>query len=130
MHRITLCAATLLTAGTLALAAPDTAQARTTEIGDQSIWIGTYGRLHSWRAVSRDELIIWAMPSKPYLVRIWRPATGLRFAERIGVSSTAGRITKFDSVFVNGYRAPIKSIEALDKEVARAMTWSGTGSQP
>lgn len=80
-------------------------------------------RLHNWRAVGRDELVIWASPSRAYLVKIWRPFTSLRFAHYIGVTSTAGRVTKFDRVIVNGERLPIRSIVALDREYARDLRW-------
>ncbi len=89
----------------------------------QSIWLGSAGRLNNWRAVSRDELILWASPSKPYLVKIWRPFTSLRFVNTIGVSTTAGRVSKFDYVIVDGQRYPIKSIVALDRETAKEMRW-------
>jgi len=90
---------------------------------NQSIWIGSAGRFNNWRAVSRDELILWASPSKPYLVKIWRPFTSLRFVHTIGVSTTAGRVSKFDYVIVDGQRYPIKSIVALDRETAKEMRW-------
>lgn len=89
----------------------------------QSIWIGSWGRINSWRAVSRDELILWASPTKPYLVKIWRPITSLRFVHSIGVSTTAGRVSKLDYVIVDGQRLPIKSIVALDRETAKEMRW-------
>ena len=88
-----------------------------------SIWIGSYGSISNWRPVARDELIIWNGPSKAYLVKVWPSAGGLRFAETIGVTRTAGRITKFDTVLVRGQRLPIKQIQRLDPEVARAMRY-------
>ncbi|MDH3641181.1 MAG: DUF6491 family protein [Gammaproteobacteria bacterium] len=88
-----------------------------------SIWIGSYGSISNWRAVARDELVLWNGPSRAYLVKVWRPAGGLRFAETIGVTQTAGRITKFDSVLVRGQRLPIKQIRRLDPAVARSMRY-------
>ncbi len=76
-------------------------------------------RFYNWTPVARDELILWASPSRPYLVKIWRPYTSLRFAHRIGVTSTAGRISKFDRVIVDGQRLPIRSIVALDRKAAK-----------
>lgn len=93
---------------------------------NQSIWLGYGGGLHNWRAISRDELIIWASPSKPYLVRIRRPFRSLRFVHTIGVSSTTGRITRFDNVIVAGQRLPIMSIVALDRETAKSLKWSSS----
>lgn len=130
MRQKTMLLAIIASAGLLMFAAPSFATSGGTSHAraQDSIWIGSYGRLHNWRAVSRDELILWASPSRPYLVRIWRPFSSLRFAHTIGVTSTIGRIDKFERVIVDGQRLPIKSIVALDKESARAMRWNKNGS--
>ncbi len=119
------CTLAFVSAVLLALSAPAMATSNSdSEIRtNQSIWIGSAGRFNNWRAVSRDELILWASPSKPYLVKIWRPLTSLRFVHTIGVSTTAGRVSKFDYVVVDGQRYPIKSIVALDRETAKEMRW-------
>ncbi len=119
------CALALVFATMLALSAPTMAISNSdSEIKtNQSIWIGSHASFNSWRAVSRDEFILWASPSKPYLVKIWRPFTSLRFVHTIGVSTTAGRVSKFDYVIVDGQRRPIKSIVALDRETAKGMRW-------
>ena len=93
---------------------------------NQSIWLGRGGGFMNWRAIGRDELIIWASPSKPYLVKIWRPYTSLRFVHTIGVTSTTGRVTRFDNVIVDGQRLPIRSITALDRETAKNLQWDST----
>ena len=107
----------------MAISAPVMAKPKAEAKVRDSIFIGSFGRLHSWRAVSRDELIVWSSPSRPYLVKIWRPTSSLRFAHAIGITSTAGTVTKFDRVIVDGQRVPIKSITAIDKETAKAMRW-------
>ncbi len=119
------CTLAFVFAALLALSVPTMATSNSdSEIRtNQSIWIGSAGRFNNWRAVSRDELILWASPSKPYLVKIWRPFTSLRFVHTIGVSTTAGRVSKFDYVIVDGQRYPIKSIVALDRETAKEMRW-------
>ena len=121
--KLTLAAAALLAFATPALA---TSHSGAEHKANQSIWLGSYGRISNWRPVSRDELIIWASPSKPYLVKIWRPFTSLRFVQAIGVTSTAGRVTRFDSVIVDGQRLPIISIAALDRETAKELRWKRT----
>ena len=88
-----------------------------------SIWVGSYGSISNWRPVARDELILWNGFSQAYLVKVWRPAGSLRFANSIGETRTAGRITKFDAVVVRGERLPIKQIQRLDPEVARDMRY-------
>ena len=90
---------------------------------NESIWLGSHGNFASWRPVARDEVILWASPARPYLVKIWRPFTSLKFAHSIRVTTTAGRVTKFDTVIVDGQRLPIKSIIALDRETAKGMRY-------
>lgn len=118
--------ATLFTiVASLTLAAPTLAasKAASESVRSDSIWLGGYGRLHSWSAVSQDELILWASPSRAYLVKIWRPSRSLRFARSIGVTSTVGRISKFENVIVDRQRLPIKSIVAIDRDTAKSMRW-------
>ena len=78
-----------------------------------------YPRLDSWRAVDEDTLIVWATPSRPYLIELTRKSPDIRFAETIGVTSTVGRVTKFDSVLVRDGDYPIKAIYKLSREQAR-----------
>ena len=115
---------TFVTATLLAFSVPAPAATTTEVTANQSIWLGSRGNFNNWRAVSRDELILWASPSRPYLIKIWRPVTSLRFVNAIGVTTTVGRVTKFDKVIVDGQRLPIKSIVALDRETAKNLRWS------
>ena len=115
---------TIVVAALLAFAAPAPAAANTELKANESIWLSGNSNFNSWRAVSRDELILWASPSRPYLIKIWRPFSSLRFANGIGVTTTAGRVTRFDRVIVDGQRLPIKSIVALDRETAKTLRWS------
>ena len=79
-----------------------------------------FGRLDGWRAVDRNTLIVWTTPFKPYLIELKRPAMGLRFAEVIGLTSTAGTVyAGLDNVRVDGFRYSIRSIYRLTKEQAR-----------
>ena len=116
----------LVAVALVALAAPTFAASKSASgyQANPSIWIGRGAGFSNWRAVGRDELIIWASPSRPYLVKIWRPYTSLRFVHTIGVTSTIGRVTKFDNVIVDGQRLPIKSIVRLDRETAKELRWN------
>ena len=115
----------IVIAGSLfTLAQPAFANHGDTSRADDSIWIGSYGSISSWRPVSNNELIVWASPSRAYLVEIWRPTRGLRFANRLGISRTVGRITRFDSVYVDGQRLPITAIRRIDAKVAKGMKYS------
>ena len=88
-----------------------------------TIWLGHGRGFSNWRAIARDELIVWSTRSKPYLVKIWKPARSLRFVHTIGFSSFGGRVSHFDNIYIDGQRLPIKSIVALDRDVAEQMRW-------
>ncbi|MEO1034060.1 MAG: DUF6491 family protein [Pseudomonadota bacterium] len=114
---------TVLLALLLGMASASSAHA-TTSAADTSIWVGTHGRVSSWRPVAPNKLVLWASPSRPYLVTVWRPVQSLRFAQRIHVSRSGGRITRFDRVTIDGERLPIVSIQRIDREVARELRFS------
>ena len=116
-------------AASLALAAPSYAARSGSSVQSDSIWIGSFGRLHSWRAISRDEIVVWASPSRPYLIKLSNRNPNLRFAHTIGVTSHTGRITKFESIIADGWRTPIESIVALDRETAKTLRWKKTPSR-
>ena len=121
---------TLLTLS-FVLALPSIALSKEASSGarSDSIWVGSYGRLHNWKAVSRNEVVLWTSPLKAYLVTVRTPFNGLRFAQTIGVTSFAGRIGKFDSILVNGWRLPIESIVKIDRETAKSLRWRSAGQQ-
>lgn len=113
---LALATAALLSLSVTSLAATD---GRTND----SIWLGYGNGISNWRPIARDELIVWATRSKPYRVKIWRPYTSLRFVHTIGFSGFGGRVTHFDTIYVDGQRLPIKSIVALDREEAELLRW-------
>lgn len=114
----------------LGMASAAEASYDTDERKDDSIWVGTFGSPSSWRPVSRNALVLWAGPSRAYLVTIRRPLHSLRFADALGVSKTGGRITTFDNVYIGGERLPIKSIERIDAKAARALKYGAEVSGP
>jgi len=118
-----------IVAASVAMAAPSYAARTDSSVQSESIWIGSYGRLHSWRAISRDEIVVWASPSRPYLIKLSQRNPNLRFAHAIGVTSHTGRITKFESVIADGWRTPIESIVALDRETAKSLRWKKAPSR-
>ena len=82
----------------------------------------TFGRMHSWRALDRDTLIIWASAFRPYLIELARPSHDIRFTEVIGVTGFAGRVhSRFDSVLIEGMRYPIDEMYRLSPEDAKAL---------
>jgi hypothetical protein len=87
----------------------------------------TFGRMHSWRAIDNDTLIIWTSAHRPYLVELRRPSHDIRFAEYIGVTESAGRVhSRFDSVVVRGLRYPIAEIYRITPEYARTLRATAT----
>lgn len=86
--------------------------------------IQTWGRLDDFRALDRQTLIVWATPFKPYLVKLSWPSPDLNFAQAIGVTSTAGAVTRFDSILVDGRRYPIDAMYRLDRDQAKALQTS------
>jgi hypothetical protein len=83
--------------------------------------ISALGRLHGWRPVDNDTLIIWSSRRNPYLVELMFPSVDLRFATAIGVSRFGGQIhARFDKVYVAGFDYPIAAIYKLSREEARA----------
>jgi hypothetical protein len=79
-----------------------------------------FGRLDAWQPVDRDSLIVWATPSRPYLVDLKYGSPDLRFSEVVGVTSTVGRVhAKADSVVIRGVKYPIETIYELDPIQAR-----------
>lgn len=119
MRNLTL---SIVAAGLVGFSVPVTASTGENITENQSIRIG--GHISGWRAVSRDEVIVWATPSRPYLIKMHHRFVGLRFADTIGVTTSAGRVTKFDNIIVDGQRLPIKSIKALDRKTAKDLRWS------
>lgn len=78
--------------------------------------------LHSWKAVSRQSLILWTSPSRPYLLQLRGPVIGLRFAQYVGIKSTGSSLhARFDSIIVDGFRYPIATITPLTKGQAKAL---------
>ena len=90
---------------------------------DNSIWLGSFRSLTGWKPVAADEVVLWSSPKRAYLVKIWRPHRNLRHSQQLGVTRTAGRVTRFDSVLVDGWRYPIRSIERIDAGVARTLKY-------
>jgi hypothetical protein len=81
------------------------------------------GSLNGWGRIDDDSLIVWTTPSQPYLIELSRKSHGMRFAQALGVTSTAGQIAeKFDSVIIDGIRYPIQAIYKLDSKTARQLT--------
>jgi hypothetical protein len=76
-------------------------------------------RLDGWTPVSRNRLVVWNAPSEAYLVTVWTSCPDLQFADRIGVTSTTRRVSKFESIRVGDQRCPISEIRPIDVKQMR-----------
>ncbi|HEY5102080.1 MAG TPA: DUF6491 family protein [Steroidobacteraceae bacterium] len=73
------------------------------------------GRYDNWTALNPSQLVIWTNITDAYLLTSQPPCTGLQFANRIGVSSTAGTVNRgLDSVLFAHQRCPITEIRPVD----------------
>lgn len=84
---------------------------------DRLTWLG---RFDSWQPIGRYELLVVANVSDAYLVKVAPPCQNLQFANRIGLTSTAGSVSsRFDSVIVGQWpggreRCQIEEIRKVD----------------
>jgi Family of unknown function (DUF6491) len=82
----------------------------------------TVFNIDGWRPVGRDAIILWTSPSKPYLLKLDRPAMDLPYVEHVGLTSTGSELyAGFDSVIVRGWRYRIASIHPLTRDLARSL---------
>src|SRR5688572_19967793 len=80
-----------------------------------------FGRFDGWKAVSRDEALVWTTPAKAYLLKVESTCEDLRFANRISLTSTYDALySHFDHVRVGGWRCRIELIRPVDYGRLRA----------
>jgi hypothetical protein len=84
--------------------------------------IAWYGRFDGWKPVSQDEALLWTTPRRAYLVKVAQPCEDLRFARRIGITSTLSSFTvrDHDHLKVRGEYCRIERIRPIDYERLRA----------
>jgi hypothetical protein len=80
---------------------------------DHFTWLGRYD---GWKALSRDEALVWTTPDKAYLIKVDQPCEDLRFAAHIGLTSTLNTVysRELDYLKVRGWRCPITQIRPVD----------------
>lgn len=84
---------------------------------DRLTWLG---RFDSWQPIGRYEVVVVANVSDAYLIKVAPPCQNLQFANRIGLTSTAGSVSsRFDSVIVGQWpggreRCQIEEIRKVD----------------
>ncbi|HKT73441.1 MAG TPA: DUF6491 family protein [Steroidobacteraceae bacterium] len=73
------------------------------------------GRYDGWVALGRYDLVVWTTLNDAYLITVLPPCENLPFANRIGLTSTAGQVSaRFDNVLVRGWKCRIKEIRPVD----------------
>ncbi|MEJ1966065.1 MAG: DUF6491 family protein [Gammaproteobacteria bacterium] len=74
------------------------------------------GRYDGWKALSRDEALVWTTPDKAYLIKVSTPCDDLRFAAHIGLTSTLDTVYSrgLNYLKVRGWRCPIRQIRPVD----------------
>jgi hypothetical protein len=67
-----------------------------------------------WRALDRDQLVVWTGVNTAYLLRIATPCEDPRFENTIAVDSQGSAVHVYDSVIVRDDRCPILEIREVD----------------
>jgi len=85
------------------------------------------GRFDSWRSLGRDKLVIWTSLNNAYLLTVQQPCQDLEFANRIGLTSTTGTVSRgFDAVRVGRHeRCTITEIRPVNYKDLRAAERAG-----
>jgi hypothetical protein len=80
---------------------------------DHFTWLGRYD---GWKPIGKDEALVWTSPEKAYLIKVAPPCEDLRFATRIGLTSSLHTVYSrgLDYMKVRGWRCPIKQIRPVD----------------
>ncbi len=76
--------------------------------------------INGWTPVSRTELVIWSGVNDAYLLKVWDTCTNLLFADHVGVTDTANRVSKFEKVRVGRDTCPINEIRPIDVKRMKA----------
>jgi hypothetical protein len=79
---------------------------------DQFTYLGRYD---SWQPIGTNALVVWTSINQAYLIKVAPPCDNLQFANRVGLTSTAGTVSaRFDFVKVGHWRCPIQEIRPVD----------------
>ena len=71
--------------------------------------------LQRWELVGDYKVVVWPRLNEAYLLTVDPPCQDLRWAQKIGVTSTANSVSKrFDSVLVGKFKCRINEIRPID----------------
>lgn len=78
-------------------------------------------RLDSWEVVGRYQLVIYVTPWEAYLTTVAAPCEQLGWVNRLGVTSTVGTLSKFESVVMrDNQHCPILELRPVDVKALKA----------
>jgi Family of unknown function (DUF6491) len=80
------------------------------------------GRYDSWQALSRNQLVVWTSLNDAYLLTVADFCNDLQFAQRIGLSSTGGTVSRLEAITYDHQRCPINEIRPVDYRQMRRDT--------
>ena len=79
--------------------------------------------IRDWRMIDERHLVLWQTPKRPFLVRLMQPLTiGAQSALTIGLKRSGSYLTRFDSIFIDGWQYGIDSIWEITREQADAVS--------
>ena len=71
--------------------------------------------LYSWEAVGPYQVVLWTTPWDAFFVTVQQPCINLEWVQRVGVTSTGGTVSHFESLLLpHNERCPITEIRAID----------------
>ena len=77
--------------------------------------ISYLGRYDGWRALGRDNLVIFTAPNEAYLLTIAGPCNDLPFANRIAIDARGPTLSRGDAVILGrGQRCLITELRPVD----------------
>ncbi len=72
-------------------------------------------QLDGWESVDREHIVLWADPWTAYLIATAGPCMELDYTMRLGMSTTMGTVSRFDTLFPGDReRCPVADIRPLD----------------
>lgn len=78
------------------------------------------GRYSGFRTLGNKELVVWTTYNDAYLIRVLDPCNQLRFANRVGLTSTSKTVNRhFDFVLADHERCRIDTIQHIDYEAMK-----------
>jgi hypothetical protein len=81
-----------------------------------------FGRIHGWRPLSRNQLVVWARANEPYLLTVAPGCLRLDSASQIALTSRMGNWVTIhtDEVRVGGDSCRITEIRKIDEHKMKA----------